>query len=306
MSLPQTDTPAQQVVDAPLSPVAAVDATAETSTLSRRRKGLRGLGLIICLSWLTLVVVCAVLASWLPIQDPSAIDPINRLQSPSPDHFFGTDQLGRDVLSRVIFGSRVSAVVAVVALLIGVLFGGTIGIVAGFLRGRVEALIMWCIDVLLSFPALVLLIALVAYLGRSLTNISLAVGFLAIPVYARIARANTLSVGRAEFVLAARAAGSGKVRTLWREITPNVLPSILAYGFIAMSLTIVVEGTLSFLGLSVSAPTSSWGGLIADGQHHMGASPHLVIIPAGILCATVLALNLAGETFRQRYESHGS
>jgi peptide/nickel transport system permease protein len=265
----------------------------------------KNIALGICLFWLTVVVVCAVTASWLPIQSPKALDPINRLQGPSGAHLLGTDQLGRDVLSRAIYGARVSLIVAIVSFAVGVVIGGSAGVIAGFLRGKVEAVIMWIVDVLLSFPALVLLIALVAYLGRSLTNVSLVLGFLSIPVYARLARAQTLSVSNSEFVLASLATGARKSRTLWREITPNVVPSILAYGFIAMSLTIVVEGTLSFLGLSVAAPTPSWGGIIADGQQYLSEAPYLVLIPSAILCVTVLSLNISGEILRRRYESHG-
>jgi peptide/nickel transport system permease protein len=271
---------------------------------AKGRRWRENVGLYVCLGWLAVVVICAICAPWFPgLKGPKDIDPFNRLQGPTMAHCFGTDELGRDLFSRVVYGCRVSIVVAVVSLAIGLVVGGGIGLVAGYFRGRVEAVIVWASDVMLSFPALVLLIALVAYTGRSLMHISLAIGFLAIPVYTRLARAHTLSIAGEEFVIAARASGAGRVRVLWREVLPNVLPSILAYGFIAMSLTIVVEGTLSFLGLSVSAPTPSWGGLIADGQHYLREASSMVILPSIVLCITVLALNIAGETLRRRYES---
>lgn len=304
MALSQRERPADAV--GPVEQAIVEEGGQQAGEASPATRRWRNAGLFICLVWLAVVIVCAVFASWLPIQSPQSIAPINRLQGPSTAHLLGTDQLGRDVLSRTIFGARVSLVVAVVSLAIGVFLGGTAGVIAGFTRGRIETVIMWTVDVVLSFPALVLVIALTAFVGRSLTNISLILGFLSVPVYARLARAQTLSVSSEEFVLASRATGATRSRTLWREITPNVVPSLLAYGFIAMSLTIVVEGTLSFLGLSVQAPTPSWGGIIADGQHYLDAAPFLVLIPSAVLCATVLALNISGEIFRRRYETHGA
>ena len=272
----------------------------------RRRGLLRRVPIWLCYAWLATVLVCAVFAELLPVDDPEAIDPINRLQGPSWAHLFGTDTLGRDLLSRVVYGARVSVVVAVASLALGLTIGGALGIVAGYMRGKIDGIASWTVDVVLSFPALVLLIALVAYTGGGLMNISLALGFLAIPAYARIARAHTMAISSEEFVLAARASGATRTRVLWREVLPNVLPALLAYGLIAMSLVIVIEGNLSFLGLSVSAPTPSWGGLIADGQNYIRDSPTNVIIPATVLCITVLALNVAGEQLRRRFEVGGN
>jgi peptide/nickel transport system permease protein len=303
MSLPQLEqSPVSEVHEAVSS--GAVIAAVGSQHRTRRSVGER-IALGVCLGWLAVVVIGAIGASWLPVENPNTIDPLHRLEAPTGFHPFGADHLGRDILSRIVFGARVSIVVALVSFAIGIVIGGTAGVAAGYLRGRTEGVIMWLTDVVLSFPALVLLIALVAYTGRSLANISVVLGFLAIPVYTRLTRAHTLSVASEEFVLAAKAGGAGRLRILWREITPNVLPSILAYGFIAMSLTIVVEGTLSFLGLSVSEPTASWGGLIADGQHYLKEAPFMVTIPSAVLCLTVLALNLSGEMLRRRYESNG-
>ncbi|HRE01187.1 MAG TPA: ABC transporter permease, partial [Ilumatobacteraceae bacterium] len=152
---------------------------------------------------------------------------------------------------------------------IGLTLGSLLGIVAGYMRGRVDGFVSWLIDVILSFPSLVLLIALVAFTGGGLRDITLALAFLAIPIYARLARAHSLSVGGEEYVLAARAGGSGRLRILWREIVPNVLPSIMAYALVAMSLAIVTEGSLSYLGLSVKVPQASWGGQIANNQNFL-------------------------------------
>jgi peptide/nickel transport system permease protein len=252
------------------------------------------------------VVLGAVLAPVLPIRSPNALDAFNRLQAAgSPGHLLGTDTLGRDVLSRIVYGARVSLTVGASSVVVGLTVGGILGMIAGYLRGWTERVIMWAIDVILSFPALVLLISVVAYVGRSLQTISLVLGFLAIPIYARLARAHTLAISEREFIMAARAIGVPGRRIVRREIVPNVLPPVLSYGLIAMGVVIVVEGSLSFLGLSVTAPTPSWGGLIAEGQTFLQQDPGLVLIPSAVLCLTVLALNLAGDTLRQRHEVGG-
>lgn len=262
----------------------------------------RRLSMIACSTWLVVVIGSAITADWLPIANPSKVRPVDRLQGSSWDHPFGTDNLGRDLFARAVFGSRVSLIVGFASVAIGLVIGSAIGIVAGYMRGRVDGFISWLMDVVLSFPSLVLLIALVAYTGGGLKNICIGLGLLSVPVYARLARAHAMTVGGEEFVLAARASGAGRMRILWREIMPNVLPAITAYGLVSVSLAIVVEGSLSFLGLSVSTPTPSWGGLIASGQGFLRQSATWVIYPAAVLCLTVLCLNVLGERFRRRYE----
>ncbi len=252
------------------------------------------------MAWLALVVFGAVFASVLPISSPVALNPFHRLQGMGTGgHLLGTDDLGRDLLSRLVYGSRVSLIVGGASLGLGLVVGGALGMLGGFVGGWIERLITWLMDVLLSFPALVLLIALVAYVGHSLLDISLALGFLSVPVFARLARATTLVTAERDFVKAARGAGLSPARILVREVLPNVFPGLFAYGLIAMGVTIVVEGSLSFLGLSVSAPTPSWGGLIAEGQNFLHDDPALVLIPSIVLCITVLSLNLAGDTLRR-------
>jgi peptide/nickel transport system permease protein len=260
----------------------------------------------ISVGWLSLITLAAILAPVLPIRPPDAIDPFRQLAAPfHGGYLLGSDNLGRDVLSRLIYGARVSLIVGVASMVIGLGIGASLGLIAGFIRGRPEAVIMWAVDVVLSFPALVLLISVVAFAGTSLTTISLVLGFLSIPVYARITRAHTLTVGKREFITAARAIGVPTRRIIWHEVVPNVLPQVLSYGLIAVGVVIVVEGSLSFLGLSVSAPTPSWGGIIASGQEFLSQDPSLVLVPAAVMCLTVLALNLAGDTLRRRYEAAG-
>ena len=275
-------------------------ATGVRARLIASRRAKRGVVFWLSVAWLALVLFGALFAPLLPIPSPTALDPFHRLEGLDTNgHLLGTDELGRDVLSRIVYGSRVSLIVAASSFGFGLVIGGALGMVAGFVGGWIERLITWLMDVILSFPALVLLIALVAYVGHSLLDISLALGFLSIPVFARLARATTLVIAERDFVKAARGAGLSSGRILVREVLPNVLPGLFAYGLIAMGVTIVVEGSLSFLGLSVSAPTSSWGGMIAEGQNFLYDDPALVLIPSIVLCVTVLALNLAGDTLRR-------
>jgi peptide/nickel transport system permease protein len=271
--------------------------------IRRPRSGGFGVVFWLAVGWLALVAAAAIFAPLLPLPSPNAVDPFHRLSSIGTGHFLGTDTLGRDVLSRLAFGGRVSLTVGVGSALMGLLVGGALGMVAGFFRGPVEKLVMWAMDVILSFPALVLLICVVAFVGHSLAAITLIIAVLTIPVYARLARVHTLSVAQREFVTAAQAIGMRRGRILFREITPNVLPPVLSYGLISMGVVIVVEGTLSFLGLSVSAPTPSWGGLIAAGQNDLTDDPALVLVPSALLSLTVLALNLVGDRLRTRHEA---
>lgn len=287
---------------AELAEAAAGTPVEPTETDRQRSAFLRNLPMVLCGCWIFIVVAGAVTADWLPIADPAQLYPVDRLQGPSSEHWFGTDSLGRDLFSRTVYGARVSLIVGVASVAIGIVIGSAIGIVAGYVRGRTDAFISWTTDVVLSFPSLILLLALVAYMGSGLRNISLALGFLSIPIYARLSRAHSMTVSSEEFVVAARASGATRGRVLVREILPNVLPPILAYGLIAMSLAIVIEGSLSYLGLSTSIPTPSWGGLIANGQGFLRESPSGVIIPSAILCLTVLSLNVIGERCRRRFE----
>ena len=268
----------------------------------------RGFGPVfwVATAWIVLVVLGAVFASVLPLKNPDALDPTHRLEAiGTSGHLLGTDTLGRDLLSRLVYGARVSLTVGAAAVAIGLAVGGFLGMLAGFRRGWIERVIVWASDVILSFPALVLLISVVAFAGHSLRTISLVLGFISIPVYIRLSRAHTLAVAERDFVLAARAIGVSRWRIIRKELLPNVLPAVASYGLIAVGVVIVVEGSLSFLGLSVSAPTPSWGGLIADGQTFMNQDPALVLLPSAAMCITVLALNLVGDTLRRRHDAGG-
>jgi peptide/nickel transport system permease protein len=242
-------------------------------------------------------------AEVLPFADPIRPDIPAKLEGPSLEHPLGADGLGRDQLSRVAHAARVSLVVSITAVAIGGIVGGLLGTAVGYVRGRTETVVMALIDVLLAFPALVLLLVVLAYVGRSLTVISLLIGFLSIPIYTRVARANTLAVAQREFVQAAVVLGARRSRILWREILPNVALSLAAFGLVAMGLVIVLEGSLAVLGLSVEPPDPTWGGMIAEARRHVSEAPHTALVPAGAMFLTVLSLNFVGDTLRRRVDA---
>jgi peptide/nickel transport system permease protein len=257
----------------------------------------------LAIGWLTTVVVCALFADILPVANPNAQTVRDRLSVPFENgYILGTDGLGRDILARLVHGARVSLVISLSAVSIGMVVGGTLGLTVGFFRGRLEQLVMSAIDVILAFPGLVLLLALVAFVGQSLPVIAIVIGLLSIPVYTRVSRANTLSVSQREFVLAARAMGARNGRILFREIMPNVILPVFAFGLIAMGIIIVLEGSLAFLGLSVQAPQATWGGMIAEGKRHLNQTAHVALIPSATMFLTVLSLNFVGDVLRSRYD----
>ena len=266
----------------------------------RRRPG--GVLFWLAVAWLVAVLISAVFAGLLPVKDPIAPDVMDRLATPSLEHPLGTDGLGRDALARLVHGARVSLVVSLTAVGIGIVVGGTLGMVAGFVRGWFETAVMSVVNVILAFPGLVLLLVLLAYVGQSLGVIALVVGFLSMPVYTRVARANTLAIAQREFILAARTMGASRRRLLFREIAPNVILPVAAFGLVAMGIMIVLEGSLAFLGLSVEAPNPTWGGMIAEGKRHLSDAPHVALVPSAAMFLTLLSLNFVGDTLRRRFD----
>jgi len=226
------------------------------------------------------------------------MDMLGRRAPPSAQHLLGTDQLGRDMLSRLIYGARFSLTVGLLAPAIAIVIGGGLGMLAGYFRGRFETLVVGGVDVLLAFPPLVLALAVTAYLGQSITNLTLVLGVLGIPAFTRVARAVTLSLTEREFVVAARALGATHTRILLRELLPNVLLPLMAFFLLGVAVTIVVESALSFLGLGVPPPAPSWGSMIGEGRESLDLAPWLAFLPALVMFATVLAFNVVGDTLR--------
>lgn len=276
--------------------------------------------------WLVLVVFGAIYAKLdttvfngaLPLQDPNlqtngfnaktgTFGTGEPIEGPSAAHWLGTDAIARDTFARLVHGGWVSLVVAITAAAFGVIIGGLLGSLVGFVRGKTETMVMSLVDVILAFPALILLLALVSIFEvRDLFVISMVIGVLSIPAYTRVARANSLAVSNREFVTAARAIGTSRRVILFREIIPNVMPTLLSYAMVAGAYVVVVEGSLSFLGLSVQLPTSTWGNMINQARRDIKVDIWQVLWPSLTLSLTVLALNQVGDFFQKRGAVRGS
>jgi peptide/nickel transport system permease protein len=272
---------------------------APTTTTAKRRA--LPTSVIVAIAVLAAITVAAILAPLLPLDDPLRADPRAKSLGPSADHWFGTDTLGRDLFSRCIWGARVSLLIGLLSASLAALLGSAVGFVAGFLRGRTEAVLVSLMDALLAFPSLILALALTAFLGPGAPNVILAIAIVSIPVFGRLVRAQTLSIEARDFVLAARASGATRRRILATEIAPNVLPAVAAYAVLLAAIAIVVEGTLSFLGLGIQLPTPTWGSIIAGGQGEIDEAPHIFLFPVVMIFVTVFALNTVGDHLRGRF-----
>jgi peptide/nickel transport system permease protein len=257
----------------------------------------------VCVGWLVLVIAGAILAPVLPLQSPTKVATgAVPYELPSIHHWLGTDTLGRDLFSRVVFGARVSLVVGFGSIAIGLFFGGLMGLIAGFFRGPVDAVLTAVANVALSFPALILLLAVVAFLGAHLLNITLAIGVLSVAPIFRVVRGSTVAYADREFVTAARALGASRPRVLFREILPNVVPPTLSYALVFVAVSILAEAALSYLALSVPPPTPTWGSIVAEGQGYLATDPYICLWPAIALFLTVLSLNLVGDRLRAVFD----
>ncbi len=256
------------------------------------------------LTWVAIVLLSALLANFLPLPNPNYQDYNAINQAPSIHHLLGTDDLGRDLLSRLIFGARVSLFVGFFAVIIGLIIGGTLGLVSGYKGGALDISLNAGSFIILAFPAIVALIAITAFWGHSLLKITIILGVATIPLKFRVIRASTMSFGQRDFVVAAKTMGSRTSRILFKEILPNVVPIALTFSLISMAGIIVVEGTLAFLGLSVPLPTSSWGNMIAQGSANgnLGTNPYIMLWPAFAMFLLLWAINLIGDRLRKRFD----
>ncbi len=252
---------------------------------------------------LTIFVALAIFAPWIAPFDPAAIHLHARLQSPSAAHWFGTDELGRYILSRVIYGTRISLFVATsvvsIALFFGVIFGSIAGFYGGWLDAFLNVLVM---NTFMALPGILIAIALVAFLGPGMTNLILALSITGWVGYARLVRAQVLAVREREFVEAARAIGATNLRIIIRHILPNIIQPVMVQAAIGMAGTILAEATLSFLGLGVPPPMPSWGVMLNDARAHLFDAPHMVIFPAIAIMLAVLSFNFIGDSLRDQLD----
>jgi peptide/nickel transport system permease protein len=249
----------------------------------------------------TLVILAATVGPWLVRFDPSAQELALRLEGPSRLHWFGLDELGRDILSRAISGARVSLLVGLVVVSVSASIGAALGSVAGYYGGVLDEAISRVVDILLAFPGLLLAIALVAMLGPSLTNVVLALSSIGWVGYARVVRAQVLQAREFEYVVATRAIGAATPRILIRHILPAALPALTVQATLGMGGAILSEAALSFLGLGVQPPTPSWGAMLNYGRAHVLDAPHLTVFPGLAIAFVVLGLNLLGDSLRDRF-----
>ncbi|OZI18705.1 ABC transporter permease [Bordetella genomosp. 9] len=245
-----------------------------------------------------LVILAAVFAPWLAHMDPNEQDIAAQLMGPSAEHMLGTDTYGRDVWARILYGARVSLFIGVASIAVAMVVGGLLGLIAGYKGGRTDRVIMAVMDMLLSFPSLVMGLLVVAVLGPSMVNLIIAISFTAIAPFARIARAPTLAVRQRDFVEAGRALGYSDLRLMLRHILPNILDEILVLGSLWLATAIRTEASLSFIGLGVRPPTATWGGMIRDGFENMLDAPWLVIFPSIAILIIMISLNLLGDGLR--------
>lgn len=278
--------------------IATAPAPAVIGAPSAWRRATRSGGLAVGVVLVVAMVLVALLAPWISPYDPDEQNVLMKLEPPSWEYLFGTDAFGRDVLSRVIWGARVSLFVGSVATLAGILIGTVIGIISGYYGGIVDKLITAATDILLSFPQLIMGLILVAVLGPTLFNLILAIAITAVPAFIRVARGSTLAMKERDFVDACRALGYGDLRIMFLHVLPNIMDEVVVMGSLWLAAAIRTESTLAFIGLGVPPPTATWGGIIREGFDNLLDAPWLSIFPSLAILVVMIALNLVGDGLR--------
>ncbi len=281
----------------------------QAPTAKRRSRSLRRflanrmavIGLVFVTLMCLVAIFAPVIAPFDPIQD---IFSGTRGNPPSSEHWMGHDHLGRDLFSRVIYGTRIALIVGLASSLIAVVLGVAVGAAAGYFGGRIDAFLSLLIDTLMAFPLIALLILLAAVLGPSLTTTIIVIGMTVWARYARVVRAEVMSLRERDFVSAARAMGSQTGRILLQHVIPNVLSSVIVLASLQIGTIIILESALSFLGLGVRPPTPTWGGILADGRAFILRYPHIAIFPGIMIVTTVLAFNFVGDGLRDALDPH--
>lgn len=260
--------------------------------LVKRRSALVGLAIVI------LLVLCALFAPLLRTHDPVEANLPERFQAPSRAHFFGTDFMGRDVYSRVLSGALISLQVGFISVSIGLLIGVPPGLMSGYYGGRLDTLIMGLVDVMLSFPGILLALVIVAVLGIGLHNVIIAVGIALLPNFARLVRGEALSLRERDFVIASKSMGASDLRIMLRHILPNAIPTIIVQANLSMAGALLVAAGLSFLGLGAQPPTPEWGAMLADGRNYLRTEWWLATFPGIAISLTIIGINLFGDGLR--------
>ena len=266
------------------------------------RRLLRNPRITLSLAIIVLVMGAAVLAPVLAPHDPLAMRPPDRLSGPSPQYLFGTDEFGRDVLSRILWGARISLPVAFQSVALAALIGTLLGLLGAYYRGWVDTAVMRGVEVIMSFPPILLAIAVVAFLGPTTRNVVLTIAVLYIPLFARIAYGSALRVRELEFVEAARALGADDLRILRTAFLPNMTAPLTVQFSLSLGFAILLESGLSFLGLGPPPPAPSWGRMVSTGRNFMELQPYLVVFPSVVIAMTILAFNLLGDGLRDQLD----
>lgn len=269
----------------------------------RLRRFLRDWAAIVGLGLIAAITLAAILAPWVTPYDfrTSAGLPF---EPPSAQFWLGTDELGRDILTRIIYGGRISLSVGVVSSLIALLGGVPLGLISGYFGGRVDTLIMRLMDMMFAFPSIILALAIVAVLGPSLINAMLAIGFMQIPLFARLVRSSVLNIRELEYVKAAQAHGARSRRILLRHVLPNTLSTVTVQFTLTFAAAILVEAALSFLGLGVAPPQPSWGAMLDTGRKLIAIAPMYSVASGAAIFITVLSFNLLGDAIRDALDPH--
>lgn len=261
-------------------------------TFRRSKAGVTGFIIV------TVVGGMAVFAPWLAPGDPISSNIIMSLEPPSVSAFFGTDALGRDILSRIMYGARLSLLVALGSVAIGILLAVPLGMAGGYFGGRIDAVVRSIADLLLAFPPFLLALSLVAVIGVGLQNVMISVGISTMPLYIRLVRGEVMSLREREFVIAARAAGQRWHRIILRHIFPNVVPLVLVQSTLYMGVALLYSAGLGFLGLGIQPPTPEWGAMLGSGRDYIYSAPHLTVFPGLTIFLSILGFNLLGDGLR--------
>ncbi|MFC5337399.1 ABC transporter permease [Leucobacter denitrificans] len=278
-----------------------------TTRLAKRKRKLPPVFVMVPMLIMILFLFFGIFGQWVSPYDYTDQDLANRFAPPgTPGHIFGTDHLGRDILSGLIGGARITLIIGFVVLVFGVVLGVGVGVVSGFVGGRFDAFMMRIIDIWLAFPFLILAIALVAALGGGLDKLIIALVLVAWVVFARPIRGEALSLREREYVLSARALGVSRTKIVVKHLLPNLLPSILVLSSLELGAIILMEASLSFLGLGVTGGEATWGGMLSDGRAYIGSSWWLATIPGIAIFALVMSVNVIGEWFRDVFDPRNS